>query len=156
MPTKPPTKIAVIGVGNLLMRDDGIGIHVVEELKKMDLPSNVGVYDAATNAFAVLEFMDKKDRAIIIDAYKKGGNPGSVYRLSFNPREEAPPENFNLSLHDLNFVDAIRSGEGAYELPPETVLLGVEPKEIEVGIGLSPELEKVIPELIERVRGEWR
>jgi hydrogenase maturation protease len=149
-------EISVIGVGNLLMKDDGIGIHVVEELRKRDLPPNVEVYDAATHAFAVLEFMERKDKAILIDACKRGGSPGSIYRFSFHPLREAPPESLHLSLHDFSFVDALRSGEGIYEYPPEIVLIGVEPRELGLGVGLSPELERALPALVEKVSREWK
>jgi hydrogenase maturation protease len=126
----------------------------VKDLEKMDLPPNVEVYDADTNAFAVLEFMNGKDKAVIIDAYMGDGEPGSLYKLSFNPRCEEPPENFNLSLHDFTFADAIRSGEGIYELPREIIIIGVEPKEINLGLELSHELERIKSKVIEEVMRE--
>lgn len=69
-------KIAVIGVGNLIMKDDGIGIRIVQELQRIELPPNVEVQDADTNAFVALEYMDGKDKAIIVDAYKGGEKAG--------------------------------------------------------------------------------
>ncbi|MFZ2412280.1 MAG: hydrogenase maturation protease [Candidatus Methanoperedens sp.] len=146
-------KIVIIGVGNLLMGDDGIGIHVVEALRHEALPSNVAVFSAETRAFDALEYMDGCDKAVIVDAYKKGGAPGSIYRFTFDPASEID-ESFNLSMHDINFIDALRAGRGIYKLPKEIVILGIEPEVLECGLDLSFKLNDAIPNLIEAVKSE--
>lgn len=133
------------------MGDDGIGIHVVVALKKEKLPSNVQVFDCATRAFDVLECMDRCDKAVIIDAYKNNGNPGSIYRLSFEP---CMYESINLSMHDINFVDALKVGKEIYKLPDEIVIIGVEPEKLECSLGLSHKLSDALPEVIEAVKSE--
>ncbi len=147
-------KIVIIGVGNLLMGDDGIGIHVVESLRKEKLPENVRVFDAETRAFDALEYMDGCDKAVIVDAYKKGGAPGSIYRFTFDPSTDVLDESFNLGMHDINFVDALRAGRGIYKLPAEIVIIGVEPEILECRLGLSFKLNDAIPNLIEAVKLE--
>ncbi|MDP2846377.1 MAG: hydrogenase maturation protease, partial [Candidatus Methanoperedens sp.] len=146
-------KVVVIGVGNLLMGDDGIGIHAVEALRKEKLPSNVAVFSAETRAFDALEYMDGSDKAVIVDAYKKGGVPGSIYRFTFDPAGEID-ESMNLSMHDINFVDALRAGRGIYKLPKEIVIIGVEPELLECRLGLSFKLNDAIPRIIEAVKSE--
>ncbi|MBI5253450.1 MAG: hydrogenase maturation protease [Euryarchaeota archaeon] len=143
-------KVAIIGVGNSIMRDDGVGIHTVQELQKIKLPGNVEVQDADTNAFAVLECMDGKDKAIIIDAYRGGREPGTIYKFKFTPDSS----NIKLSLHDIDFTDALKSGRHAYRLPPDIVIIGVEPEVIEFGLELSPRVQKAIPNVIEEVLKE--
>lgn len=144
-------KIAVIGVGNLLMGDDGIGIHVVKELEKLELPDNVEVYDAMTNSFMVLEYMDGADKAIIVDAYKGGKNPGRVSKFNFNPKEHEYKDRIELSLHDMDFIDALNSGRHAYNYPPEIVIIGVEPENVHLGMELSAALRKTIPRIIKEI-----
>ena len=143
-----------MGVGNLLMGDDGIGIHAVLALRKEKLPWNVSVFDGATRAFDVLEYMEGSDKAVIIDAYKKGGAPGSIYRFSFDPADEVLDSALNLSMHDINFLDALKAGKGIYRLPAEIVIIGIEPERLECSLGLSVELNRSLPAIIEAVKSE--
>jgi hydrogenase maturation protease len=148
-------KIAVIGVGNLLMGDDGIGIHVIWELEKRGYSQNIEICDAMMNAFLVMEYLDKKDLGIIVDAYHGGGSPGKVYVVSLNANElDRYTEDFNLSLHDFKFLDALRSAEHAYQLPKKIILIGVEPDRLDPTIELSPRIRKVMPEIIKRIEEE--
>lgn len=147
-------RVAIIGVGNLLMGDDGVGIHVIKELEKMDLPAKVEVYDAMTNSFMVLEYMDGADKAIIVDAYKGDKKPGSIYKLKFDPEALKYQDRVELSLHDMDFIDALNSGKEAYTYPPEIVIIGVEPEKVSLDTELSPTLKKAVPEVIKAVLGE--
>lgn len=144
-------RIAVVGVGNLLMGDDGIGIHTVEALRKEKLPSGVKVFDCATRAFEVLECIDGCDKAVIIDAYKNNGNPGSIYRLWFEPGMYG---SINLCMHDINFVDALKAGNEVYNMPSEIVIIGIEPEEFACSLVLSLTLREVLPEVIKAVISE--
>lgn len=147
-------KFAVIGVGNLLMMDDGIGIHVVEALRKEALPGNVQVFDASTRAFDVLEFMEGCDCAVVVDAYMEKGVPGTVYRFAFDPASGTQEIPVNLSMHDIDFTAALRAGQGSYNLPSEIVVIGIEPGILKWGIGLSPSLENAFPDILDAVRSE--
>ncbi len=148
-------KIAVIGVGNLLMGDDGIGIHVIGELEKRDYPPNIEIYDAMMNAFLVLECLDKKDVGIIVDAYHGGESPGRVHIVSLNSNElDKYTEDFYLSLHDFKFLDALRSAKQAYQLPKKIVLIGVEPDWLQPTMELSPRIRKAVPEIIKKIEEE--
>ena len=147
-------KVAVIGVGNLLMGDDGIGIHVIEALRKEELPPNVEVFDASTRAFDALEFMDGCDRTVIVDAYKEKGVPGTVYRFAFDPTAGTQEIPVNLSMHDIDFTAALRAGQDSYNLPSEIVVIGIEPEILEWGIGLSPSVSNAFPGIMDAVRSE--
>lgn len=136
------------------MGDDGIGIHVIEALGKEKLPSKVAVFDGATRAFDVLEYMEESDRAVIVDACKKGGAPGSIYRFSFDPANEVQDSALDLSMHDINFLDAIKAGNGIYRLPSEIVIIGIEPETLECGTGLSAPLTAAFPAILEAVKSE--
>ncbi len=137
------------------MGDDGIGIHVVEALRHEALPSNVAVFSAETRAFDALEYMDGCDKAVIVDAYRKGGAPGSIYRFTFDPAGEID-DSMNLSMHDINFIDALRAGRDVYKLPEKIVIIGVEPEVLECRLGLSSKLNNAIPEIIEAIKSEFQ
>ncbi len=147
-------KVVVIGVGNLLMGDDGIGILAAWALMKEKLPENVSVFDGATRAFDVLEYMDGSDKAVIVDAYRNNGEPGSIYKFRFDPKNKVQDEAFNLSMHDINFLDALRVGREIYALPSEVVIIGVEPQTLECGMGLSSKLNNMLPLIINSVKSE--
>lgn len=136
------------------MRDDGVGIHVVRELEVRRLPPNVEVHDGKTNAFEVLEYMDGRDKAIIIDAYQTGAKPGTIHRFTFDPDKAEYNSALNLSMHDINFVDALRAGKKAYRLPREIVIIGVEPEVLDYGLELSPEVKKAVPNIIKTILSE--
>lgn len=147
-------EVAVIGVGNLLMGDDGIGIHVVEELNRRVYPPNIEILDAMMDPFLVLEYLDKKDLGIIVDAYHGGKAPGTVHIVSLNTNElDKYTEDFNLSLHDFKFLDALRAAEQAYQLPKKIVLIGVEPDQLKPTMELSPLIRKAVPEIIKKIEG---
>lgn len=145
------SKIAVIGVGNLLMGDDGIGIYVAKALMQEELPKNVRVYDCATRGFEVLECIEGYHKAIIVDACKKGGIPGSVYRFVFDPKDD-----IILSMHDISFIDAIKAGMEIYALPHEIIIIGIEPDTLEWNIGLSSKLRDAFPNIMNAVRSEFK
>ncbi len=148
-------KIAIIGVGNLLQTDDGVGIWAVDELGKNNLPDNVEVFDASTDPMVVLDAMDNKDKAIVIDAFAGGHAPGTFYRYrieDLNVDDQA--DSFDLSLHSMSFLDALKNGKHAYNLPREIVVIGVEPDKIETGMELSNTLKERLPQLIKLVMEE--
>ncbi|MBU3967217.1 MAG: hydrogenase maturation protease [Euryarchaeota archaeon] len=142
--------VSVIGIGNSIMGDDGVGIHAVLKLREMGLPAAVEIFDAGTDAFYAIEAMDGKDKAIILDACKGGKSSGTVYRFICDPIHEKWEPAFGLSMHGMNFMDIMITSE-AFKLPPEIVLLGVEPEKIDWSTELSPKVKEALPLLIEMV-----
>lgn len=143
--------VSIIGVGNSIMGDDGVGIHAVLKLREMKFQSGVEVFDAGTDAFYALEAMDGKDKAIILDACKGNNAPGSLYRFICDPLKWE--SSCRLSMHGMNFMEVIITSE-TYKLPLEIVLLGVEPEMIDWNTELSPKVKAVLPMLIEMVLRE--
>jgi len=136
----------VIGCGNLLLRDEGIGVHCVELLKRGSLPTDVEVLDGGTAGFDLIGFIQEVDKAVIIDAVKANGAPGEIYR--FSPRDfhtDTPPET---SLHDVTLKDLFRILDGL-GVSVDITIIGIEPKSIEAGMELSPELEERVPYIVE-------
>ena len=161
-------KTAVVGFGNILMGDEGVGVYIIEELQKNYSPlttcHSLEFIDGGTAAVDVLLSLKDVDKLIIVDAVKNGGIPGEIYRFHNPLRGQVftipyedkfsqfrNSEMQKTSLHDLNLVDALKIAEKLGTLPKEIVFIGVEPKEIEPRMGLSEELGNKIPEIIKTV-----
>lgn len=147
--------MVIIGVGNLLMKDDGFGIHVVRALEGEPAFEGVDTVDAMTRTARVLEAMDGRSKAVIVDAITiEGAPPGTVHSFRFDPRQDEFPSDVSLSVHDLHFRDAMQAGTDAFDFPDEIVILGVEPEEVSVGMDLSASTEAALPEVIDRLQDE--
>jgi hydrogenase maturation protease len=149
-------KIKVLGCGNTLVGDDGVGIRAIEKLQEMTLPSNVEVIDAGVGGMAILSWIEDADKVVIIDAVQTGNEPpGTVYE--FTDKEMPPSDMFMLSLHDLNLVDTLNVGRVVQKMPDEIVIIGVEVKRVaEFTKELTPEVESAIPEVLELVLKELK
>ncbi|MDO8568969.1 MAG: HyaD/HybD family hydrogenase maturation endopeptidase [Dehalococcoidales bacterium] len=137
-------RIAVIGVGNLLLKDEGIGIHVAQALEKMDLPAGVRIIDGGTSP-DVLAYTGATEKLIIVDAARGGGAPGEVYRLS--PADLAS-DSSSFSVHELGVEQSLKMMSLAGEKPKEVIIIAVEPKEIGWGTELSAELKLKLPQVV--------
>ena len=144
--------ILILGIGNILLKDEGIGVYVVNKLKEMSLPDNIEVLDGGTAGLDLVDFISGYKKLIVIDAVNAGGEPGTIYRLT--------EENLNIgpkaimSFHEIDFLDAIHMSEVTGNKPEEIVVVGVEPKDMSDGVELSPEIKERIPRIIEIVMEE--
>lgn len=145
-------RIMVMGVGNLLLRDEGVGVHVIRMLETMDLPPEVELVDGGTHTFDLLDFFSQADLCFVIDAMQAGGEPGTVYRA---PLEELglEPRHDLQSLHDLQFAEAMHM-LGMMGHNPEVVVYGVEPHTIELGLELTPQLAEKVPRIAAMIKEE--
>jgi hydrogenase maturation protease len=147
---KPP-RVVVVGVGNLLLKDEGIGIHAVKALQEINLPQDVKIIDGGT-APDLIAYTEAGDKLIIIDAAKAGGKPGTIYR--FQPQDLAAEKGNLVSTHELGVEQNLKLMALMRSEPSEIVIIGVEPKEIGWGTELSPELQPAIPKIVEVVLKE--
>lgn len=138
--------ILVLGVGNILFKDEGVGIRVAHHLlAHYDFAPNVTVMDGGTLGMNLLGIMDGRDRIIVVDAVRNRGNPGDLYRIE----GEDLPERIRAknSLHQVDLLEALTLCQALGKVP-ETVIFGVEPADIEtLTLDLSPEIEARIPDL---------
>ena len=145
--------ILVLGVGNLVLTDEGVGIHVVQRMQQMDLPSHVEVLDGGTMGLDLLDDIEGRKKVIIVDTVKGGGSPGTLYRMMIDDVEDIPKS--RVSLHDIDMTDVFKLADLLKIEKPEIVIIGVEPKDMEsAGMELSPEVEEQIPKVIELVKRE--
>ena len=139
----------VLGIGNVLLRDEGIGCHVAHALEEIPLP-DVKIIDGGT-CLDVLQFLEDTDKLIIVDAVKGGGTPGQIYR--FHLEDITLEQKPFLSLHDVGLVDNLMLMQLWHNIS-EAVIIGVEPREINWGLELSPELQEKMPQIIDTILSE--
>ena len=144
-------RVAVVGVGNLLLRDEGIGVHVCHALQELDLPDRVEIIDGGTSPEA-LAYLEPADKLIIIDAVKAGGKPGTIYR--FHPDDLMPENEGMTSLHELGLMSSLKMMSLMGNKHKEVVIIGVQPEEIDWGTELTPGLQEKVPEIIKIVLKE--
>ena len=139
----------ILGLGNLLLSDEGVGVHVARALAERELPPGVSVVEAGTAFLDVLPEIEMADRIVLVDAMEGGGAPGSVYRVPFN--ECRHPEML-ASLHgfDMSRVLFMAGNQRA----PEVTVFGIEPARIEWGTEVSPAVERVLPMVADAILKE--
>lgn len=133
------SKILVLGVGNLILSDEGVGVHLVRRLQQESLPPTVEIQDGGTQGLELLGYMDNVSKLIIVDCIKAGAEPGSIFR--FEPDAvDVIPKQYKISFHDLGIYDFLRLASAMDVLPP-TIIFGIEPERICWGEELSPPVE---------------
>ena len=146
-------KIVVLGTGNELFKDEGVGVHVARILQtKLSLSSSgVEIIDSGTSP-DICHLLNDVEKLVIIDAVKGGCEPGAIYR--FTPEQIVAKKEITTSIHQMGILENLSVMRLIGCKPKETVIIGVEPKELEPGLELSPELQKRMPKIIETVIGE--
>lgn len=139
----------VLGIGNLLLADEGVGVHVARALRLEGLPEDVEALDVGTAFLDALPEIERADRIIIVDAMHADHAPGTIYRVPFG--DCVRPECI-ASLHGFDLSRTLYLA--GRETPPEVVVIGVEPARIDWGTELSPEVREMVPGVIEAVRAE--
>jgi len=144
-------KILILGIGNDILKDDGIGPKLVKDLQKETVPEGISFKTSSMGGLEILELIREYHTVLILDAIKtKEGMPGDVYYF----RPEDFHETMHLSnLHDVNFITALELAKKIKLSIPETIhIIAVEIMEdLEFGRSLTPELEKRYPEILGKV-----
>lgn len=146
-------KAVVLGVGNIILTDEGVGVRVVEALERdYVMPPNVNVIDAGTSGMEMLEDMSHLDFLLVVDAIAAGKAPGELVQL----RGDEVPVFFrrNLSPHGIGLSDVLASLEFLGAEPKETVILGVQPTSLDLSTELTPAIAARVPELVFQVVDE--
>lgn len=145
-------RTVVLGIGNLLLQDEGIGVHLVQKLADELDRSDVDVIDGGTDPDIVSCVGDNVERLIIIDAANAGDQPGTIYRFDIGDLES--DQSSVVSLHQIGIVDSINMMSLLGKRPKSVTVIGIEPKSIDFGLELSHELSERLPKIIEIVMNE--
>lgn len=145
-------RVTILGIGNLLLGDEGVGIHLVQRLADRIDAAHVNLVDGGTTP-DILSLVDSTiDKLIIVDAAMVGDKPGTIYRFTVDDLCSSSPE--PVSLHELGIADSLKLMSALGKCPREVTIFGIEPKVINYGLELSPELERAMPRLVELVLEE--
>lgn len=153
MDTGQAQRILVLGVGNVLLRDEGVGIRALRELQaRYDFPANVRLVDGGVLGLSLMGTMMEADRVVVIDAVRGGDEPGTLYRFDWDHKPEHIQ--YKDSLHQIDLMETM----GALPLvcdPPKVTVLGVEYEDIDHwGLELTPKVERAVEPLVSLVLAE--
>lgn len=140
--------ILILGVGNYLMGDEGIGVHTIQELAKIDLPEEVDILDGGTGGFLLLNYFEAYKTVIFVDATMDGKPAGTITKLRPKFAADFPSA---LSVHDVGLKDMI---EAVYlmEKVPDIHLFTVSIEELNpMTVELNPNVKAALPELMQRI-----
>ena len=146
-------KTVVLGIGNLIMQDEGVGVRVVEALERdHTMPDGVTLIDGGTSAMEMLDELSDLDHLIVVDAINAGKPPGTLLRIE----GEDVPVFFRtrLSPHQIGLPDVMASLEFLGAQPKKMVILGVQPQTMELGMELTPVVAAQVPALVKQVLAE--
>jgi hydrogenase maturation protease len=145
-----PKNVLILGIGNILQSDDGIGVHIVNQINEsgIKLPRGVEAVDGGTAGLDLLDLMQGRDKIVIVDALKTNDRPGSVYR--FTPENTVSHGN-RMSLHEIGIFEVIKTlrlmGEN-----PEIEFVGIVPEDVSTfDISISDSVKEAVPRAIEEI-----
>ena len=147
-------KVIVCGIGNVLLQDEGVGVHVVRELKNFPLPPSVELIEGGTMLLDFLFQLQEARQVILIDAVKAGEPPGSICLVDSEQLIETET-NHPLSLHQVDAVQVLKI-MALEKDPPPCLIVGIEPASLEWGLELSEIIKERMPEILQVVRDQIR
>jgi hydrogenase maturation protease len=144
-------KTLVVGMGNFLCRDEGIGVHIIQAMENMELPNHIELLDIGTSTMDLISHLEDVEKLIVIDAMEAGGIPGTIYKC--RPEDLLPKDEGPISLHEIGLLESLNMAEKMGK-KIDTVVIGIEPKVLNWGVELSEEVKSKIPTIIEVVLKE--
>jgi hydrogenase maturation protease len=149
---KKKSNILIAGLGNVLLRDDGVGVHAIRQLQRHSIRGTTAV-EVGCAIFDVLPLLDSADKILLIDAMKAQGSPGTIYTCGLRDLELSPTKG---SLHGLSLLNALQT----FVRPSPRVvrLVGIEPSIIDYGIVLSESVQASLSQVrlvVKEIVEEW-
>lgn len=142
-------KIMVMGVGNILLSDEGLGVRFLDELAQKTLPANVELLEGGTAGLELVHLIQEVDFLIVVDAINAKSEPGALFR--FQPGDiQIFPEEYEVSFHQIGIVEVLTMAN-VLGHAPQTLIFGVQPKNLDWGMEVSPEIKALFPRLAELV-----
>ena len=151
VPAKP---VLILGIGNILLRDEGVGVRTIEAMAGLDLPEGVETLDGGTSGADLVYEVAGRRKLIVIDATDAQAAPGAVFRLTLD--DLLAESRGSISLHELGLTETLTIARQLGCPPREVVIFAVQPKVVEFGLELSDEVKGVLPRLIDAVLAEAR
>jgi hydrogenase maturation protease len=142
-------KTLILGVGNVLLCDEGVGIHTIQALQNEQLPSGVHLLDGGTGGFHLISWLQEYERVIMVDATLDNRPPGTVRLLRPRYASEFPPL---MSAHEIGLRDMLEVMQLTGDMPEVHLIVVSAANVSEVGMDLTPEVAAAIPQVIKLIR----
>ena len=149
-PSRAP--ILVVGIGNILLRDEGVGVHVVRAMANVPLPDGVELLDGGTAGADLLDAISERDKLIVVDALDAEVPPGEIVRMK--PDDLAAGTSESISLHEFGIAETLMMARRLNCGSRDATIIAVKPKDIRCGMELSSEMHGWMPRIIEAVLDE--
>lgn len=146
--------VLVLGIGNILLGDEGIGVRVLEALQRIALPYDVELIDGGTAGADLLDVLSDRRKVIVIDAIDADCAPGTILRLMINDFNIS--DSRGTSLHEVGLLATLAMARHLGSAPEEVILIGVVPYKLDLDLELSVELKGLIPEIVQHVLAELK
>ncbi len=144
--------VLVLGIGNILLRDEGVGVRVIEALGSHELPVSVERVDGGTAGADLVDLLADRRKVIVVDAIEAGEAPGTILRLA--PDDLLPDPGKMVSLHQLGIIESLHMASILGCSPREVVIIAIQPKTIGPGLDLTAELQATLPRAVQAVLAE--
>lgn len=140
------TKIAVMGIGNILMQDEGIGVHIIRELEKYAFNPHISLIDGGNMGMDLLSFFYEHDKMIIVDAVDFEKSPGFIDTMEND--DILALFTTKMSLHHLGLKDVLSYAKLLDQTPEDLCLIGIQPEKVEMEMQLSETIQSRINKLV--------
>ena len=147
-----PAEVTVLGVGNIILRDEGFGVRVAEYLDRhYEFPEDVQIIDGGTLGIELTQYVTGTKKLLVIDSINGGAAPGTRFHL----RNDEVMAHFQdkLSAHEVGIQDVLALLTVTGHKVPEVVVLGAQPFDLEAGVELSPGMLDLLPAVVEESIG---
>lgn len=151
---EPSAPTLVLGIGNILLRDEGVGVRLIEEMRQRPVPEGVELFDGGTFGIDLMDTIASRRKVIVVDAVDAEGKPGTIFK--FGGQDLAARGDASLSLHDVGLLETLLMARQLGCEPKEVVIFGIKPKTIRPGLKLSREVAAAVPKVVELVMEELR
>jgi hydrogenase maturation protease len=154
------TPILILGIGNILLRDEGVGVHVIEAIQaavargEIHLSPDVEVYDGGTFGIDLIDMIAGRRRVICVDAVAADVPPATVLR--FTGADLAKKRVADMSLHQLGLLETLQMSQQLGCAPAEVVIFGITPKAMDPGLEMTPEVAALVPRVVALVLAELK
>ncbi len=147
-------RILVLGIGNILLRDEGVGVHVVNRFREVySVPEGVALIDGGTMGLDLIPYFEDKTHVIVVDAIRANGQrSGTIHRFSGSDVMGLLGE--RISPHQIGLSDLLACIAVDSQLPGQLVLLGIVPESLETGLDMTPRVQGKLEELVGLLRDE--
>ncbi|BAL82001.1 putative hydrogenase maturation protease [Selenomonas ruminantium subsp. lactilytica TAM6421] len=148
-------EVTILGIGNIILRDEGFGVRVAEYLDKhYEFPDNVQIVDGGTLGIELTQYVTGTEKLLVIDSINGGAEPGTTFRF----HNDDVMEHFQdkLSAHEVGIQDVLGLLTVTGHKIPDVVVIGAQPYDVEAGVELSDGMMKLLPQMVEQALSELK